>query len=228
MDILETRVSHLQAPLPSQPDVPLQIHARYTRVEILAAFGSAGEVATPEWREGVKWLPDAKTDLLAFTLDKSVGHFSPTTRYKDYAISPSLIHWESQSRTREDSETGQRYQFHAARGSSILLFARLNTDERAFWFLGPATYVKHESDADGDHVAVAQAHAGGFVRGVCGGGGVSWRTYKSGSCALKVKICDLRKFADDQMLVGSRSQLATLNIPLKCWTISSPTPSFRR
>ena len=146
VDILETRVSHLQAPLPSQPDVPLQIHARYTRVEILAAFGAAGEVATPEWREGVKWLPDAKTDLLAFTLDKSVGHFSPTTRYKDYAISPSLIHWESQSRTREDSETGQRYQFHAARGSLILLFARLNTDERAFWFLGPATYVKHESE----------------------------------------------------------------------------------
>jgi superfamily II DNA or RNA helicase len=144
MDILEARVSHLQAPLPSQADVPLQIHARYTRVEILAAFGAAGEMATPEWREGVKWFPEAKTDLLAFTLDKSVGHFSPTTRYKDYAISPSLIHWESQSRTREDSETGQRYQLHAARGSSILLFARLNTDERAFWFLGPATYVKHE------------------------------------------------------------------------------------
>jgi superfamily II DNA or RNA helicase/HKD family nuclease len=146
MDVLEARVSHLQAPLPSQADVSLQIHARYTRVEILAAFGATGEVATPEWREGVKWLHDAKTDLLAFTLDKSVGHFSPTTRYKDYAISPSLIHWESQSRTREDSETGQRYQLHAARGSSILLFARLNTVERAFWFLGPATYVKHESE----------------------------------------------------------------------------------
>jgi len=146
LDVLEARVSHMQAPLPSHPDVPLQIHARYTRVEILAAFGTAGEVGTPEWREGVKWLPDAKTDLLAFTLDKSVGHFSPTTRYKDYAISPSLIHWESQSRTREDSETGQRYQFHSARVSTILLFARLNTDERAFWFLGPATYVKHESE----------------------------------------------------------------------------------
>jgi len=31
-------------------------------------------------------------------------------------------------------------------GSSIMLFARLNTDERAFWFLGPATYVKHEGE----------------------------------------------------------------------------------
>jgi hypothetical protein len=146
LDVLEAQVSHLQTPLTSTPDVPLQIHARYTRVEILAAFGEKGEVATPEWREGVKWLPDAKTDLLAFTIDKSVGHFSPTTRYKDYAITPSLVHWESQSRTREASETGQRYQHHAERGSSILLFARLNTKERAFWFLGSAKYVKHESE----------------------------------------------------------------------------------
>ena len=33
-----------------------------------------------------------------------------------------------------------------------MLFARLRSDDRAFWFLGPATYVKHESEhADGDH-----------------------------------------------------------------------------
>jgi hypothetical protein len=27
-----------------------------------------------------------------------------------------------------------------------MLFARLRSDERAFWFLGPARYVKHESE----------------------------------------------------------------------------------
>lgn len=27
-----------------------------------------------------------------------------------------------------------------------MLFARLRTDERAFYFLGPATYVKHEGE----------------------------------------------------------------------------------
>ena len=27
-----------------------------------------------------------------------------------------------------------------------MLFARLNTDDRAFWFLGPATYLKHEGE----------------------------------------------------------------------------------
>ena len=80
-----------------------------------------------------------RADLFAFTLDKTTGQFSPTTRYRDYAISRDLIHWESQSATRADSETGRRYQQHEALGSSVMLFARLRSDDRAFWFLGPAT-----------------------------------------------------------------------------------------
>ena len=27
-----------------------------------------------------------------------------------------------------------------------MLFARLRADDRAFWFLGPATYVRHEGE----------------------------------------------------------------------------------
>ena len=98
------------------------------------------------WQTGVYWAKDARADLLAFTLDKTSGQFSPTTRYRDYAISRDLIHWESQSTTRADSETGRRYQRHAALGTSVMLFARLRTDDRAFWFLGPADYVSHESE----------------------------------------------------------------------------------
>ena len=87
---------------------------------------------------------DAQADLFAFTLDKTSGSFSPTTRYRDYAISRELIHWESQSATRADSDTGRRYQRPRRRsGTSVMLFARLRTDDRAFWFLGPATYVRH-------------------------------------------------------------------------------------
>ena len=56
------------------------------------------------------------------------------------------MHWESQSAARADGETGQRYQRHASEGSSVMLFARNRTDERAFYFLGPATYVKHEGE----------------------------------------------------------------------------------
>jgi len=90
-------------------DVPLQIHARYTRIEILAAVGEGEHARTPQWREGVYDAKAIGADLLAFTLDKTSGDFSPTTRYRDYAVSPELIHWESQSTTRADSATGRRY-----------------------------------------------------------------------------------------------------------------------
>src|SRR4029079_2218581 len=92
------------------------------------------------------WAKDARADLLAFTLDKTSGQFSPTTRYRDHAISRELIHWESQSSTRAESETGRRYQRHEALGTAVMLFARLRGDDRAFWFLGPATYVRHASE----------------------------------------------------------------------------------
>lgn len=146
LNVLEPRVSHVHEALKSLPDVPLKIHARYTRIEILAAFDAGGEVRSPPWQSGAYWAEKTISDLLAFTLDKTSGQFSPTTRYRDYAISPELIHWESQSITRENSETGLRYQQHAQRGSQVMLFARLRADDRAFWFLGPATYVKHESE----------------------------------------------------------------------------------
>lgn len=140
---LDEQIDHLHGPLPMNPDVPLQVHARYTRLEIMAAFGVGAQAKTPDWREGVREVKDERADLLAFTLDKSSGSFSPTTRYRDYAISRSLIHWESQSTTRAASETGLRYRNHKHEKRSIMLFTRLRADDRAFWFLGPATYRGH-------------------------------------------------------------------------------------
>jgi hypothetical protein len=146
MDVLAGKIDHLHTPLSHPGDVPLQIHARYSRIEILAAFGIGRTAKVPPWQTGVYWAEEDGADLLAFTLDKTSGQFSPTTRYRDYAISRDLIHWESQATTRADSETGLRYQKHHIRDSSIMLFARLRTDDRAFWFLGPARYVSHEGE----------------------------------------------------------------------------------
>jgi hypothetical protein len=146
LEILSSRVEHVQPIIDVPPNVPLRVHARYTRREILAAFDIGKGSKSKSWREGVLWAKEAKADLFAFTLDKTHGGFSPTTRYRDFAISRELIHWESQSTTSAGSETGRRYQTHINRGSSIMLFARENTDDRAFWFLGPATYVTHESE----------------------------------------------------------------------------------
>lgn len=144
--LLSDRADHLLHPLSGRADVPLAVHGRYTRQEILGAFGDASRSRTVEWREGVKWLRDERADLFTITLDKSGGSFSATTRYRDYAISPTLMHWESQSGTRAASPTGLRYQNHAERGSQVYLFCRLRPDDRAFWFLGPATYVRHEGE----------------------------------------------------------------------------------
>ncbi len=143
--LLREKISHVQLALRTHADCPLQIHARYSRVEILGAFGEARDARAKiaAWQTGVRFLGDERVDLLAMTIDKTSGGFSPTTRYRDYAISPELIHWESQSVVREVSATGQRYQRHAQRGSEVLLFARENTSVKHFWFLGPATYVSH-------------------------------------------------------------------------------------
>ncbi len=146
MDVLEERVNHVHSPLPNHPDVPLYVHARYTRREALAALATGNELKIPTWREGARWFPDHQLDLFTITFDKTGERFSPTTRYRDYAISRELLHWESQSTIREDSPTGRRYQTHATFGSTILPMARLTPDDRAFWLLGPAEYVTHEGE----------------------------------------------------------------------------------
>ena len=146
LQVLRPRGDHLHQVLQGPRDTPLLIHARYSRIEIFAAFGVGDGARVTPWQTGVRWLPEQGTDLLAFTLDKASGTFSPTTRYRDYAISRELIHWESQGVVRAESDTGVRYQEHARRGSRIMLFARLRQDERSFWFLGPATYVEHRGE----------------------------------------------------------------------------------
>jgi hypothetical protein len=145
LDMLQERVPYLGYAL-GLPDVPLAQHCRYTRTEILTAFDIGMGAKPPTWQTGVWWDPQSETDLFAFTLDKSVGGFSPTTRYRDYAISPDTIRWESQSATAADSPAGQRYISQREAGTNVVLFARLRTTDRAFWCLGPASYVSHEGE----------------------------------------------------------------------------------
>ena len=89
---------------------------------------------------------NSRSDLFAFTLDKSAGSFSPTTRYRDYAISPELIHWESQSTTSLDSDTGRRYISQAQAGYERGPVRAAQHRRSAFWCLGPATYVSHQGE----------------------------------------------------------------------------------
>jgi superfamily II DNA or RNA helicase/HKD family nuclease len=137
--------------VPELAEVPLEVHASYSREEILAALSFTSQRRTPStMREGVAWCEAANADAFLITLKKSDRDYSPTTMYRDFALSPDLFHWESQSTTSSASPTGQRYIHHRERGSHILLFVR-ETKTNAlgtspYVFLGPADYVSHEGD----------------------------------------------------------------------------------
>jgi superfamily II DNA or RNA helicase len=123
----------LVTPLNPAGAVPLQVHARYSRDEALAAFGVTNPGTV---RQGVKWVEDEQADVFFVTLRKTERHYSPTTMYQDRAISPSLFQWESQSLTTEASPTGQGYIHHAHLGSTVHLFVR--RDQGSRWGPGSA------------------------------------------------------------------------------------------
>jgi uncharacterized protein DUF3427 len=143
--------THTQ-PIDTMGVVPIHSHADYMLYEIIAAYGlvSKGETLR-ETREGVLWAAAEQADLLFVTLQKGDSEYSPSTRYEDYPISPTLFHWESQNATRAISPTGRRYIEHVARGSQVILFVReQRKDDRGetvpYTCLGPVEYVSHESE----------------------------------------------------------------------------------
>jgi hypothetical protein len=130
--------------------IPLFVHARYHREEVLAALGYASLTRRPSsFMAGVLRVDGPRGDIDAFfvTLKKSEAEYSPTTMYADYPISPMLFHWESQSTTSVGSPTGQRY----INGSGEkLLFVRPERNNEfgtaPYMFLGPLDYVSHTGD----------------------------------------------------------------------------------
>ena len=127
-------------------DVPLEVHATYSRAEILAGFGVSFTGADVS---GVRYVEDKKADLAFVTLNKSELHFSPTTMYADTAISSRVFQWESQSATAESGKVGQRYINHKSLGSTFHLFVRdYKIDPESgvtmpYLYLGPANYMEH-------------------------------------------------------------------------------------
>lgn len=124
---------------------PLQVHGRYTRTEALLALGDGTFERPRPSREGVRWLSDIDTDVLFVTLRKSERRYSPSTRYRDYALSSQLFHWESQSTTSWDSPTGRRYREQQRDGTGVLLFVResptlSNGAGAPFSLLGPVDF----------------------------------------------------------------------------------------
>ncbi|MBA6326732.1 DUF3427 domain-containing protein [Colwellia sp. MB02u-6] len=128
---------------------PLNMHVRYPKEHILVAFGDSTFTKKSSSREGVLNIANANTELLFVTLNKCEKQFSATTRYHDYAISPTLFHWQTQNSARPNSGRGLGYIQQKQTKKIILLFVReQGKDENGrtmgFVNFGPVDFVKYE------------------------------------------------------------------------------------
>lgn len=128
---------------------PLNMHVRYPKEHILVAFGDSTFAKKSSSREGVLDIPEANTQLLFVTLNKCEKQFSATTMYHDYAVSPTLFHWQTQNSARPSSGRGLGYITQKEHNKTFLLFVReQGNDENGrtmgFVNFGPVDFVKYE------------------------------------------------------------------------------------
>jgi superfamily II DNA or RNA helicase len=142
-----TPIRDIQLPFPCF----LKLHAEYGSSEIKAALGLSTLKRSGPAGQGVIHVQELKCYIHLVTFRKDERDFSPTTRYRDYPISATQLHWESQSTTTQASPTGQNYLNFVERGYTILFFARLEKqiegETAPFYYLGP---VKGLLSAEGD------------------------------------------------------------------------------
>ncbi|KEO71656.1 DEAD/DEAH box helicase [Anditalea andensis] len=124
LEILIEEISFLEIEAQLPFEQPLKIHSRYTRDQIMAAFGLSTFHTKTSNREGVAENKALNVELLFVDLIKSEENFSPTTMYQDYAITEQLFHWQSQNKARPDKGKGLSYIRHLEEGKNILLFVR--------------------------------------------------------------------------------------------------------
>lgn len=148
IDLLSYRqqnIDFIAEPVYIDEGTVLDCYCTYSRDQILSSLGKYNPSTV---RQGVFYVHSKKVDTFFVTLNKSDKDFSPTTLYKDYAISEKLFHWESQSTTSADSTTGRRYRFHKDMGTNIFLFVREQKKDQygacPYTFLGPAEFVSSE------------------------------------------------------------------------------------
>lgn len=149
LDLLIDRIDFREIDIKLPYQQPLKLHARYTRDQILVAFGLSTFDKKSSNREGVAENKSLNTELLFIDLIKSEEDFSPTTFYDDYAISETLFHWQSQNQTRKDSGKGLTYINHQKLGKRILLFVREKANNQfsntiGYVFIGEAKFKENE------------------------------------------------------------------------------------
>ncbi len=162
VDVLEWKLAqtkHAQPTIPDLQEVPLRLHARYSREQILVGFGATRFDHQPLSMEGVFVVPGPKTELLFVTLDKNEKQFSPTTMYQDYAINENLFHWQSQNSARPDRGRGTEYINHRSIGKRIFLFVREQAKDQFGRAIGYVNYgeVYYVSDSGSQPMSITWA-----------------------------------------------------------------------
>jgi hypothetical protein len=151
LEILIDKVDFKEIDIQLPYNQPLKLHARYTRDQILAAFGLSTFNRKSPSREGVAENVDLNTELLFINLIKSEEKFSPTTMYDDYAISETMFHWQSQNSSRPDKGKGLSYVKHQENAKKILLFIRekatdTNKNTMGYVFIGEGNFKENEGE----------------------------------------------------------------------------------
>lgn len=122
--------------LPSS--VPLRVHRRYSRKQVLAAFGWE-HVWTVSHQKGVEWFDQYQSMIMFVTLKKDGSSFTDRTRFRDFAISPVDFHWESQRATGESSK--QRRQIELARDGDAYMWLFVRDEQEDEYGTAPFAFM---------------------------------------------------------------------------------------
>lgn len=151
LEILLDEISFKEIEIDLPYKQPLKIHARYTRDQILAAFGLSTFQQKSSNREGTAFIQKHNTEILFINLIKSEENFSPTTMYDDYAINETLFHWQSQNSAGPKTPKGLSYINHQSEKKRILLFVREKSNDEfrnamGYVFVGEGHLKGHEGE----------------------------------------------------------------------------------
>lgn len=149
LEILIDKIGFKEIDIQLPYEQPLKLHARYTRDQILVAFGLSTFEKKSSSREGVAENVNLNTELLFINLIKSEENFSPTTMYDDYAINETLFHWQSQNSSRPDIGRGLSYIKQQENDKKILLFIREKANDEkgntiGYVFIGEGNFKEYE------------------------------------------------------------------------------------
>lgn len=149
LELLIDKVDFKEIEISLPYNQPLKLHARYTRDQILAAFGLSTFEKKSSNREGAAENKELNSEILFINLIKSEEDFSPTTMYDDYAISETLFHWQSHNAYGPETTKGLSYIRHQENNKKILLFVREKANDEngntfGYVFIGEAVFKNTE------------------------------------------------------------------------------------